>query len=323
MTFFNQYIKLLSESMKTENFDSEPKELYEPLLYFLSIGGKKVRSIMCLMACDLFAGDLRIAVRPALAIEYFHNFTLIHDDIIDKAPLRRNQSTIHEKYNMNTAILSGDALLIKSHQLFNELPVKLYKKSLVLFLQTAIEVCKGQQMDMNFQSQKEVSFEQYIKMITYKTGVLFAFAFKLGAILANARPMNVELLYQYGLHLGIGFQIMDDYLDIFGNHQSFGKKHAGDIYENKKTILYLLALQTGSDNDRNELNYWYSIKSKNIEKISAVEKIFKRLQIDEQTIKVVREYNQKSIEYLNQIKKKPQKKQPFLDLSNYLLYRNS
>lgn len=319
--FLLKYKKLLSKFSKIKNFNLDPKELYDPLRYFLSLEGKKIRPLMCLMACDLFSGDLKTAIRPALALEYFHNFTLIHDDIIDNAPLRRNQLTVHKKYNINTAILSGDVLLIHAYQLFDKLPSKLYKKSLILFSNTAIQICEGQQMDINLNNQKEVSFDQYITMIRNKTGTLGALSFKLGAMIANAKRNDMELLYQYGLHLGIAFQIMDDYLDVFGEQKHFGKKNSNDIYENKKTILYFLALKNASEKEKKQIKYCYSIKNKNFNQTLYIKNIFKRLKVDDEAIKFVHKYHQKSIDFLDKISMKNKNKKIFFDLSNYLLKR--
>lgn len=321
MLLLKEYTKLLSEFIELKNINQDLKELYDPIFYFLSTGGKKIRATMCLMACDLFSGNLDCALRPALAIEYFHNFTLIHDDIIDQAPIRRNNPTIHKKYNLNTAILSGDILLIKSYQLLDQLPNEIYKQVVILFSQIALTVCQGQQMDIDFETKKEISIEEYITMITYKTAVLGAFSFKLGAILANAKFSDINLLYQSGINLGIAFQIMDDYLDVFSTKENFGKKYAGDIYKNKKTILYLLALKNGSQDDRNELNYWYSINSNNTKKIFAVKKIFKKLKVDEKALQIVNKYNKKSAQYLNKIENRVEKKKPFLELLDYIISR--
>lgn len=321
MIFLLKYKKILSRFIKIKKKKLEPRELYDPIHYFLSLKGKKIRPLMCLMACDLFAGNLYHAIRPALALEYFHNFTLIHDDIIDNAPLRRNHLTVHKKYNINTAILSGDVLLINAYQLFNKLPNKLYKKILVLFSNTAIQVCQGQQMDINLNNQKEAYFEEYIKMIYNKTAILSGFSFKLGAIIANAKKNDIELLYQYGLHLGIAFQIMDDYLDVFGEQKFFGKKKFNDIYEKKKTILYFLGLQSSSKKENKEIKEYYSIKKKNFNQTLYIQNLFKKLKIDKKVIKLIHQYHKKSIYFLNKIKIKNNKKKILFELSNFLLKR--
>lgn len=323
MHSLNKYILQVQQEIEKTKFLSEPQNLYEPINYFLGIGGKRIRPVMAIMSCDLFDGNLDLVLKPALALELFHNFTLIHDDIMDEAPIRRNQPTIHKKYNLNTAILSGDALLIKSYQFFETLPPEIFKTCLTLFSKTALEVCEGQQYDMDFEQMTNVTYEQYIQMIAYKTGVLGACAFKLGAIVANSSEKNANLIYQFGLNLGISFQIMDDYLDVFGNLESVGKRHAGDIYENKKTILYVLARQFADEKDLSELSYWYSIKSENIDKIFAVERIFKRLKVDEKVLELVKDYSNKAFDFLHQIDASMEKKQPFIELANYLLSRTS
>lgn len=318
MDFLKKYDILLSNIDK-KNFNTKPYELYDPIKYFFSLKRKKIRPIMCLLVCDLFSGNLIRAIRPALAIEYFHNFTLIHDDIIDDSNLRRNEKTIHKKYGLNTGILSGDALLIKSYELFDKLPHKIYKKLLILFSKTALEVCEGQQMDINFEKKYKISFREYIKMIGFKTGVLSGFAFKLGGILANTNSYNIKLLYKFGFYLGIAFQIMDDYLDVFGDPNSLGKEQGKDIYKNKKTILYILALKNGLINDRQELKYWYSIKSKEKKKFFCVKKIFKKLKIDEKVINIINKYNKKSINLLKKIELNYNKKKQLIQFTKYLL----
>lgn len=321
MFFLLKYQKLLSKFIKLKKNNLEPKELYTPIKYFLSLKSKKIRPLMCLMACDLFLGNLKQALGPAVALEYFHNFTLIHDDIIDNAPLRRNQLTVHKKYNINTAILSGDVLLINAYKLFTKLPNKLYKKSIILFSNIAIQICEGQQMDINLNNQKKVSFNQYIKMIHYKTAILGAFSCKLGAIIANAKKHEIELLYQYGLNLGLAFQMMDDYLDVFGKKKYFGKQNYNDIYENKKTVLYFLALKNASKEEKKKINYYYSIKYKNINQILYIKNIFKQLNVDIEAMKLIHAYHNKSIMFLKKIKIYNTKN--FFNLSNYLLKRET
>ena len=236
MENLDQYLNIFQDALEKNEFKNEPIELYEPINYILNIGGKRLRPIITLMTCDLFGGDMQQAIKPSLAIEYFHNFTLMHDDIMDKAPLRRGQTTVHEKFNTDMAILSGDALLIKAYQFFEDLEPKKFKEVISLFSYAAMTVCEGQQYDMNFENQTEVSEEDYMKMIFYKTGALTAASFKIGAIIANANDEDANHIYSFGKHLGIAFQLKDDLLDVYGDAQKVGKKHAGDIFENKKTI---------------------------------------------------------------------------------------
>lgn len=321
MFFSDKYKILVEDAVNKYKFTEQPSRLYEPMNYILELGGKRLRPVILLMACDMFDGNLENAIKPALAIEYFHNFSLMHDDIMDKAPLRRGKQTVHIKYDENTAILSGDALLVKSFQVLEDLEPELFKSCFELFSQTALKVCEGQQYDMNFETQSTVSLEEYIHMITGKTAVLCACALKMGALIAEADKEDSDNLYEFGRYLGIAFQLMDDYLDVFGNQKAVGKKHAGDIYENKKTILYILALQRGNDGQVKELNYWFSIKEENNNKVEEVVKIFKELEVDKMCWELVENYTNQAKQYLNEIKVPKEKKQPFYELLDYLLVR--
>ena len=274
---------------------------------------------MVLMANELFGGEMIKAIKPALAIEYFHNFTLIHDDIMDDAPLRRNVSTIHTLHGINTAILSGDGLLLKAYSFFEDLEPKLFKACVRIFTHTGILLCEGQQYDVNFETQKDVTYEDYIRMITYKTGILAAAAFEIGAIIAGANTEEAKAIFNFGKHIGIAFQIKDDYLDVFGNMEQFGKKHAGDIFENKKTILYLLAREYATAEEKNELEFWYAKKTNNIDKIYGVEKIFRRTKIDQKVLALIQKHNEIAQGYLDKINVSDEKKKTFIELANYLL----
>ncbi|QCX54062.1 polyprenyl synthetase family protein [Elizabethkingia sp. JS20170427COW] len=322
MNFLEKYQKLVSEGIDKNQFTAKPTELYDPLNYILSHGGKRLRPVMALMAADLFGGDLQKALKPALAIEFFHNFTLIHDDIMDEAPLRRNHPTIHTLHGVNTGILSGDALMIQSYRLFEDLEPELFKKVLTLFSKTGVQICEGQQLDVNFETQDNVKNKDYLTMISYKTGVLCAAALQIGAWVAGASDEDAENLYQYGINVGVAFQIMDDYLDVFGDQEKFGKKHAGDIFENKKTILYLLAQKYANEEEKKELDFWYSKKTDNVDKIYGVEKIFRKIKVDEKVQQLIEKYNQKAQKYLDRVSIEDSKKQPFVQLAEYLLNRN-
>lgn len=323
MDFLDRYQNIVAEAIEQNYFKNEPKELYEPMNYIISHGGKRLRPIMVLMASDLFDGDLQKAIKPALAIEYFHNFTLIHDDIMDEAPLRRNMPTIHTVHGTNTAILSGDGLLLKAYKFFEDLEPELYKTCVDIFTQTGLQLCEGQQYDVNFETQDNVTYEDYIQMITYKTGVLAASSFQIGALIAGATAEQAETIYNFGKHIGIGFQIMDDYLDVFGNMEQFGKKHAGDIFENKKTVLYILAKENANEEELKELEYWYSKKTDNIDKIYGVEKIFRRTKVDEKVLRLIQKHNEIAQSYLDQLAISEEKKRPFVELANYLLRREA
>lgn len=321
MDFLKKYQDIISQNIKKYQFQESPSELYQPINYIIANGGKRFRPILTLIANDAFGGEIQNAIKPALAIEFFHNFTLIHDDIMDNAPLRRNQPTIHTLHGTNVGILSGDALLIKSYQFFEDLPPDLFKKCIQLFSETGIKICEGQQIDINFEKQEQVNFEDYIQMITYKTGVLSATALKIGALIANASEKNCEAIYQFGKHLGIAFQMMDDYLDIFANQTEFGKRLAGDIYENKKTILYLFAIKNANKEQKKELLNWYSQTEEIPEKIEKVIQIFLNTNADKNTIELIKKHNELAQEYLNQTSLNDKAKTIFLDLAHYLLKR--
>lgn len=311
----------MSQNIALHPFNGQPSELYEPLNYIIANGGKRLRPMLTLMATDAFGGNMETAIKPALAIEFFHNFTLIHDDIMDDAPLRRGNATIHAIHGINRGILSGDALLIKSYQYFEDLEPILFKKCLQLFSETGLQICEGQQMDVNFETQENVSFEEYTQMITYKTGVLSAAALKMGAMIAQTTEQDAEALYQFGKHLGIAFQMMDDYLDVFGA-ADFGKRKAGDIYENKKTILYLFAMENADEQQRNTLLHQYSNKSDSEEKVNVITEIFRQTKADERTLELVKKHNDIANDYLNKTALTEEQKQPFVALANYLLHRN-
>ncbi|WP_128330516.1 polyprenyl synthetase family protein [Apibacter sp. HY039] len=323
MSFLDKYKVLVEDAIDQYKLKDQPVQLYEPINYILGLGGKQLRPVLLLMACDLFNGDLKSALKPALGIEYFHNFSLMHDDIMDKAPLRRGKETVHKKYDENTAILSGDALLVKSFQMLEDLNPDLLKSCFLLFTKTALGVCEGQQYDMNFESQQAVSFDEYIHMISGKTAVLCACSLKMGSIIANADDENADYMYEFGRYLGIAFQLMDDYLDVFGVVNKVGKKHAGDITENKKTVLYLLAVQNADEKQLERLTYWFSRTDDSIEKISEVIKIYKELKIDDQCLELVRFYTNKSFAYLSKINVSDDKKKPFYQLVDYLLVRQN
>lgn len=321
MYSFDKFHEIIAQGISNNPLVREPKELYEPMNYILNIGGKRIRPVIVLLGADLFDGDLDLALKPALAVEYFHNFSLMHDDIMDDAPLRRGKTTVHEQFDLNTAILSGDAMLIKSYEMFEDLEPELFKKVTKLFTRTAIELCEGQQWDINFETKTNVTYEDYIRMISHKTGVLVGAALKIGALIANADEEQAELIYQYGLNLGIAYQLKDDYLDVFGNLEHLGKKHAGDIYENKKTILYISALESADEKDREELLFWYNMKTDNIDKVYAVEKIFRKLNVNKKLSTLIREYTNKAHQYLDKINVDDEKKVYLRELSEVLIDR--
>ncbi len=238
-----QLQEFISEKIQSLNLDKEPKGLYEPISYTLVSGGKRIRPALVLAACNMFSEKIEPAIPVALAFEVFHNFTLLHDDIMDNSPIRRNKETVHEKWNQNTAILSGDAMMIEAYEFLTELPAGLLKNILKLFNKTALEVCEGQQYDMDFETKEIVSEEDYLNMIKLKTSVLIAAALKAGAICGGASDTDADLLYDFGLNIGLAFQIQDDLLDTYADTAVFGKKNGNDIITGKKTFLLINALQ--------------------------------------------------------------------------------
>ncbi|MNE23419.1 (2E,6E)-farnesyl diphosphate synthase [compost metagenome] len=243
----SQYQDFFINYLQNQNIHKEPANLYEPIEYILGLGGKRIRPVLTLMAAEVFDTDYSIALPAAMAVEVFHNFSLVHDDIMDDAPLRRGQITVHEKWDLNTGILSGDAMLILAYQYFEQYDAIVFRNLAKLFSKTALEVCEGQQWDVDFEDRKDVTIPQYLKMIEYKTAVLVAAAMKMGAIVAKTSEKEADLIYDFGLNLGLAFQLQDDYLDAFGDPETFGKQVGGDIIENKKTYLYLKALEFSSD----------------------------------------------------------------------------
>ena len=261
--------------LEKNKVQKEPKNLFEPINYILDLGGKRLRPVLTLLSAELFGGDYKKALNAALAVEVFHNFSLIHDDIMDDAPLRRGMTTVHEKWDLNTGILSGDAMLILSYQLFEGYDAAIFKSLLKVFSKTAMEVCEGQQYDIDFETRDDVTLPEYLKMIAYKTAVLVASAMKMGAIVAETSAKNQDLIYGFGRNLGIAFQLQDDYLDAFGDPKTFGKQVGGDIIENKKTFLYLKSLEMGTKEQQKQLVDLFSIQPKNpLSKIDAIKKIF-------------------------------------------------
>ena len=276
------YQKSFLSYLEEQQIIKHPKNLYEPIGYILKLGGKKIRPILTLIAADVFSNSFTYALPAAMAVEVFHNFTLVHDDIMDDAVIRRGQKTVHEKWDINTGILSGDGMLILAYKYFENYDANIFKKLIKLFTKTALEVCEGQQLDIDFETRNNVTIEEYIEMIRLKTSVLIASALKMGAIIASATEKEADLIYEYGVNLGIAFQLQDDYLDTFGNSATFGKQIGGDIIENKKTFLYLKSLEISNKVDKNVLLDFYKNKEFNNElKIKEVTKIFKKNGIQE------------------------------------------
>ncbi len=301
----NEFISYLGSKTETK----EPVNLYEPITYILGLGGKRLRPVLVLMATEIFGTDYKKALDAALAIEVFHNFSLVHDDIMDDAPLRRGKETVHEKWDINTGILSGDAMLIKAYQLFENYGGDTFRDLAKLFSKTAIEVCEGQQYDVDFETRDDVTQAEYLKMIEYKTAVLVAAALKMGAIVANASLEDQNGIYEFGKNLGIAFQLQDDYLDAFGDPKTFGKQVGGDIIENKKTILYLMALKLGSIEQQSELLDLYSIQPQDPkDKVKAIKDVFIATGSAKQTKLEIQHFTQKAFKVLDHLKISEDKK---------------
>lgn len=280
----------------------EPAKLYEPIGYIISLGGKRMRPLLTLMACDMFGGDPDEALEPAIGLELFHNFTLLHDDIMDKAPLRRGNPTVHEKWDANVAILSGDTMFALAYQYIARVKQRCLREVLDIFTRTAIEVCEGQQYDMDFERRQDVTITEYLEMIRLKTAVLPAAALKIGAIIAGANPMDAENIYHFGENIGIAFQLKDDLLDAFGAEEIFGKVSGGDIAANKKTFLYLKSLELATASQKKKLTQYFNSHPKNTaEKVSKVLNIFTELNIKKITALEAEKYYARAREYLGRI----------------------
>ena len=313
-----EFIGHLTQQIKTK----EPRNLYDPLLYILGLGGKRVRPVLVLMAADIFGTDYRKAMDAALAIEMFHNFSLIHDDIMDDAPLRRGKRTVHELWNVNTGILSGDAMLISAYRLFESYEDKTFRELARLFSKTAIEVCEGQQYDMDFETREDVSIEEYLKMIEFKTAVLVGASLQMGAIVAEASREWQEKIFEYGRLLGMAFQLQDDYLDAFGDPKNFGKQTGGDIIENKKTFLFLVALKNSEKKEALQLEHLYSINPIDASmKIETVKSLFLSSGAAELTRKEIAGYTQKAFGILEQLEIGEDKKQLLRSFGGKLMER--
>jgi len=318
-----QSFELLSQKFALQfdkaHFPGAPETLYQPNEYFLKLGGKRVRPVLCLMGNELFDEIREDAWELAAAVEMFHNFTLIHDDIMDKAPLRRGMETVHTKYGENTALLAGDVMLVKAYEYLSNIDNTFLKPIMQLFNQTAREVCEGQQWDMDFEKQDTVGLDEYLRMIELKTSVLLAASLKMGAVLGGAGERNQNLLYEFGRKLGIAFQVQDDYLDAFGDPQKFGKQVGGDILANKKTFLLIHALETANAAQLAELRHLLAGNAP--DKVEQVLKIFRKCQVDEWAIQLKNKYLDEAFQHLEDIAVVSKRKEPLADLAKFLVQR--
>ncbi|MBS1781985.1 MAG: polyprenyl synthetase family protein [Bacteroidetes bacterium] len=320
MHSFNELVSAFEQRFaNTLPFPQNPTTLYEPCRYFLTIGGKRVRPVVCLMAHELFEPLSNDAWHAAMGIELFHNFTLIHDDIMDKAPLRRNMSTVHERNGLTAGILCGDVMSIYAYEQLANINHSL-SQILHLFNTTAIEVCEGQQLDMDYESRSIVSIDEYIEMITLKTSVLIACSLKMGGLLGGSSEGNAQKLYDFGKNLGIAFQLQDDYLDAFGSSERIGKQSGGDILANKKTYLWLKAWELGKDNHRSELTEWS--KRNDEAKVPAVLDIFRTTGADLACRAAVEFYSAAAFNSLEEVAVMSNRKKHLHDLASYLLLRD-
>ncbi|GAB2660089.1 polyprenyl synthetase family protein [Flavihumibacter cheonanensis] len=320
MQSFEQLSSQFSSFFNQAHFPAQPESLYRPAEYFLGLGGKRVRPVCCLMGNELFDEILPDTWQVATAIELFHNFTLIHDDIMDKAPLRRGLETVHIKYGEPTALLAGDVMLVVAYDYLNKVKSPHYHRLVSLFNTTAKEVCEGQQLDMDFEKQDTVSLDAYLHMIELKTSVLLAASLKLGAILGGAGEGNLHHIYEFGKNLGIAFQVQDDYLDCFGDPAKFGKQVGGDILSNKKTFLLIRALETAQGQDQQDLQAL--LQSNPPDKVQQVLRIYKNTGVDQWAVQLKNEFMEKALQHLDDIAVLSKRKEPLRQLAHFLVQRD-
>lgn len=323
MEVLDKYNELLSDQLQMVVGNKDPQQLYNPIKYILSLGGKRIRPALTLMVCDFYGGDFNKAIPAALAVELFHNFSLMHDDIMDDAPLRRGKTSVHEKWDINTAILSGDAMLILAYQYFESYTPEIFQELARLFSETALQVCEGQQKDMDFETRENVQVAEYLKMIEQKTAVLLGAAMKMGAIVAQASQADKDIIYEFGKNLGIAFQLQDDYLDVFGNPETFGKQVGGDIISNKKTFLYLMAEEKGTPAESEELAHLFSINPADpADKIKTVRDIFISSKAAEASRIEIEKYSNKAYSLLHEINISDDKKMLLQKFGEKLMERD-
>jgi len=322
MYSFGSLQEIVNSEINCLDLNKTPDELYGPVRYALSAGGKRIRPVLLLLACNMFSEDISKAIRPSLGLEIFHNFTLLHDDIMDNASLRRNQPTVHTKYNTDIALLSGDAMMIMAYSYFFDCEENILPEVLKTFNQTALQICEGQQYDMNFESRDDVTIDEYLYMIELKTSVLIGSALKLGAIIGGAGDKDTQLLYDTGKNIGLGFQLQDDYLDVYGDVKVFGKSIGGDIVSNKKTYLLIKALELAKGKTYNHLtNMLKKDEFVPEEKISAVRSVYDELDIMDHTREQISEYFNSALRLMEQISVKEERKDELLKLIKKLLVR--
>ncbi|MEE4260201.1 MAG: polyprenyl synthetase family protein [Bacteroidales bacterium] len=320
---YEELIRYFENQLNKQAFGHEPGELYAPISYTVGLGGKRIRPILTLMSCELFGGKKEEALSQAIAIELFHNFTLIHDDIMDNAPIRRGEETVFKKWNANIAILSGDTLFALAYQYAQQARIDILPETLSVFSKTAIEVCEGQQFDLNYENRNDVSVDEYIEMIRLKTAVLFGASLKIGALVGGAKIKDANALYEFGINIGLGFQLKDDLLDTFGDEEVFGKKTGGDIISNKKTFLYLKALEMADASTKNELISLYNTNGiSNDNKTERVKKIFEMLKVDRLTNQLIDRYYLEGMKKLDEISIEETNKEILKDVAHRMIDRD-
>jgi len=317
-----EYQSILEERISKISFPEQPNNLYEPLSYFMTLGGKRTRPVLSMLGCNLFGVPGLKAVNAAMTVELFHNFTLIHDDIMDAAPLRRGKETVHQKWNENVGILSGDALFVIAYQHLAKHDTDVLPRLLEIFSKTALEVCEGQQMDMDFETRKDVSIEEYLEMIRLKTSVLLGAALEMGATVAKADDRNAKLIYDFGMYIGLAFQIKDDILDLYADPEKFGKQVGGDVMANKKTYLQIKAYELASPSQKEELKALESEKDLN-KKVAEVKAIFNSIGVKELAENKMQEYYTQAKKAMELIKVEEDHKQDLLGLAKYLMGREN
>ena len=322
MLSLSQYHQMFTDHIEKYTISAVPENLYAPVNYILSLEGKRIRPILTLISADIFSGSPKKALNAALAGEVFHNFSLVHDDIMDSADLRRGNTTVHKKWDNSTAILSGDVMLILAYQIFENYEANIFVPMATLFSKTAIKVCEGQQLDIDFEKKQEISFDEYLLMITYKTAELIGVAMKMGAIIANATIADQEKIYKFGKNLGIAFQLQDDYLDCFGNENDFGKKIGGDIIERKKTFLYIKTLELLSGDEKsNFISLYNSPYDNSKDKITLVKDMYNKCNIENEVTAEIQKYTDSAFQILESLKL-PKEKNKFLqNIGNSLMQR--
>ncbi|MGB4775756.1 MAG: polyprenyl synthetase family protein [Daejeonella sp.] len=316
--------KIINQAIAEKQYTGSPKELYEPINYLMDLGGKRMRPVLLLMACNLYTNNIDGAINPALGIEVFHNFTLVHDDIMDQAPLRRGKPTVHKKWNENIAILSGDVMLVESYKLMMQVNPEILIPVLNTFNNTAVGVCEGQQIDMNFEKRNHVEAEEYINMIRLKTAILLGCALKIGALIGGSSKTDAELLYDFGVNLGIAFQLQDDILDVYGDPEKFGKQVGGDIISNKKTFMLIKAKELANGHLADDLDQWLNYSADDVlDKINAVISIYNSLQVKELAQTEMNGFVKKALESLDKVSIDNKRKENLKTFADQLLVREN